>query len=725
MIVRLLAISFLAAWSAAHFDSRISVGAETPSRETLETDKLFANAIADRNNQWDSLLKDVGKVKEGLGLSARLSSESITVGEKLQIDLCIKNVTELPSSYGYDRYNPTVPFVLVRDQDGKPARLTASGLHRAFPDAYMSSGTNVPLLPGDGFNTSYPLSSDFALENPGKYSVLVGWHGSAGGVIVAKRLEFTLWSKDANGAGKARSTTPPVTAPEAIVNPAPGMDEEWSTLLKAAGKESNGCILTGVLSPYSPDAVHLVLSITCVRDMNPPAPWYQYHESGCKVKLGSVPSNYRILIHDSAGKRAPMTPFGREFFQRRYEEYSRSVRVGHSIGTWLPLDELFCLRSGEAYAVVAAIPEKPGSLAGLVSPAITFRAPQFSIAGLTRPLYGSDELWPKLVARASVRDPILASECKIVYSNEPFGPDGEPQIMLRKRSGETFGLELKSAETTVLVRDHRGTPTFPLAIIDPRDEYDKWPGAAERARAKRWMDTTPFEPLDRRVESPAGTKAIVTYPRFPYRYLIIPGEPYTIVVAVRMRGDHPSFVVLGPLTYALPSQGDYRSFDSRSHEPLPTPAYKPAPPIHMQWDSLVRFAGKPFHDLVLTASEDKRGELKVALANQGKQSLLIKTWDGIAGYDVQVRNADGKPVSLTEKGKALFQGGTALDARELKPQERIEATVPVVDLFDMHVHGTYTVLASLPVIGEVDAVLTATPIKIQLGNASVPRGPGS
>ncbi len=103
MIVRLLAISFLAAWSAAHFDSRISVGAETPSRETLETDKLFANAIADRNNQWDSLLKDVGKVKEGLGLSARLSSESITVGEKLQIDLCIKNVTELPSSYGYDR----------------------------------------------------------------------------------------------------------------------------------------------------------------------------------------------------------------------------------------------------------------------------------------------------------------------------------------------------------------------------------------------------------------------------------------------------------------------------------------------------------------------------------------------------------------------------------------------------------------------------------------------
>jgi hypothetical protein len=269
----------------------------------------------------------------------------------------------------------------------------------------------------------------------------------------------------------------------------------------------------------------------------------------------------------------------------------------------------------------------------------------------------------------------------------------------------------------VLVRDGRGKSISPIALKDPADE---WPDAAEWIRAKRWMDTTLFQPLDRRVESPAGSKAIATFPRFPDRYLIMLGEPYTIAVAIRLRGDHPAFVVAGPLTY-VPSYAAFRTLNSDSHDPLPNPIVKPVPPIHTQWESLVRFAGEPFRDLVLTASEGARGELKVSLINQGKQSLMIKNWEGLAGYDVQVRNADGKPVPLTEKGKALFNGGAALDAHELKSQEKIEAMFSIAELFDLPVSGPYTVLASLPVIGEVDAVLTAKAIKMQLGKAAVPK----
>jgi len=52
---------------------------------------------------------------------------------------------------------------------------------------------------------------------------------------------------------------------------------------------------------------------------------------------------------------------------------------------------------------------------------------------------------------------------------------------------------------------------------------------------------------------------------------------------------------------------------------------------------------------------------------------------------------------------------------DLKPEERIEATLPIHDLFEMKAPGDYTVLASLPVVGEVDAVLTAAPVKVRIG----------
>ena len=63
----------------------------------------------------------------------------------------------------------------------------------------------------------------------------------------------------------------------------------------------------------------------------------------------------------------------------------------------------------------------------------------------------------------------------------------------------------------------------------------------------------------------------------------------------------------------------------------------------------------------------------------------------------------------------------ALEIRDLKPGEAIAASLPLTDLFDMQTPGEYTLLVSLPVIGDVDAVLTAAPIKFRIG--AIPAAP--
>ena len=106
------------------------------------------------------------------------------------------------------------------------------------------------------------------------------------------------------------------------------------------------------------------------------------------------------------------------------------------------------------------------------------------------------------------------------------------------------------------------------------------------------------------------------------------------------------------------------------------------------------------------------------MVNQSKTPICVKKWEGAAGYNLLVRGTDGKAVPMTEKGKTLFDGGSVIDTRDSKPNETIEQSIPLAELFDMKAPGEYTVLASLPVVGDVDAILTAAPLKVRVNQKS-------
>ena len=263
-------------------------------------------------------------------------------------------------------------------------------------------------------------------------------------------------------------------------------------MFKAAGDEHNGFLLSGALSPLSPNAVHLVMSVTCVRNTDVSGSWFHNQAEGCTVKYGNVPSNYRVLIHDSRGNRVATTNFGKEFFERHYEEIPRNVSLHCATGTWLALDELFCLRPNEEYTVLAMVPDEAGGTTGLVSPPIKIHVPELPEPGVTRPLYGSDWLWEKLAVRALKQDSEdVMIACKSI--DNPLAVGRIPEIQLQNRSGHFFGPEVELAESTVLVRDSRGEPAHALRVEDhAEDEIRRYPAAAERLKAFRQSDSSLF-----------------------------------------------------------------------------------------------------------------------------------------------------------------------------------------------------------------------------------------
>ena len=79
----------------------------------------------------------------------------------------------------------------------------------------------------------------------------------------------------------------------------------------------------------------------------------------------------------------------------------------------------------------------------------------------------------------------------------------------------------------------------------------------------------------------------------------------------------------------------------------------------------------------------------------------------------------GQAGATDGKGQGILLRRRCLEIRDLKPGEAITATLPLGELFDFKTPGEYTILASLPVLGNVDAVLTARPVKVRESSESL------
>ena len=158
-------------------------------------------------------------------------------------------------------------------------------------------------------------------------------------------------------------------------------------------------------------------------------------------------------------------------------------------------------------------------------------------------------------------------------------------------------------------------------------------------------------------------------------------------------GKQPIFAVSAPLTslpflpWAEPGPG--------------RPAASSPPPCSKKQDdyaTLSRFAGKPFEGLLLNASASaKRHEL--SSVNQSNTPICVKKWEGAALRLQRAGSRIRRQARLHDgKGKSLFDGGSAIETRDLKPKETIEQSIPVAELFDTKAPGEYAVLAC-PVVG--------------------------
>jgi hypothetical protein len=69
---------------------------------------------------------------------------------------------------------------------------------------------------------------------------------------------------------------------------------------------------------------------------------------------------------------------------------------------------------------------------------------------------------------------------------------------------------------------------------------------------------------------------------------------------------------------------------------------------------------------------------------------------------------------MSSAGKETIKSAHIIEGIELPPGHELTNTLSLEALFEIERPGEYTVLATLPVVGDVDALLAATPITFRV-----------
>ena len=699
--------------------------------------------------------------REGGVVGAYLPTSGV-VGEPLTLTLSIKNFAETEAPF--DTGDTWAAFrVWMRDDGGKPVERIKPGWKLGLADT-ASTGSNLRIFgslklliePGCGWGIKVPLQQCFDLSRPGRYEVVARYAYD----LYSRRIAVEIQPRSRTvQAGVPKATNERWVTGESFA-PAVRFDEQWQAASSVAGRTRGGLTLevnlspiaprvfNTYLSPLVPQAFNLAVSLTNVGTNADPAPYWQWSrevgyapEDGVKTEVGIKATDYHLLLRDDAGNPVPMTPEGQDWLQIQdparqllnpytygmagagetdqgpRQTGSILLRPGDAVGFGMPLHRLFPLRVGQRYTALVVLPGKLATDAVWVSPMVTINIPEPEMFGPDRPLYGSGRMWDRLLRTAGLARSGLKLKAEIISARA-----GSAVMHLEAKAPEQdrtpSSLNIIPESTVILVRDSLGAPVL----------------TNQRGGCLGGICWSPVAGTSKAVEKYASRCQDLSL-----SYHLLPGERYTLLAAVGVEHSHAgesvpaeSLLVATPVTFVVPAENAASHLDGgtdggrcpssiggRPGEQW-TPGVPPTLSPQQRWDFCSQFAGKPYNGMVLEASAHRPDQLLLALRNCRKEGTWIKKWSDESDYDILVRDPQGKLLQLTDKGKRFFQGGKTLDAHHLKEGETIKATLPIGELFDTRAPGEYTVLASLPVIGDtIDAVLTAAPVRIRIDAVDV------
>ena len=317
--------------------------------------------------------------------------------------------------------------------------------------------------------------------------------------------------------------------------------------------------------------------------------------------------------------------------------------------------------------------------------------------GVTRPPLGSDRVFYRLLSDAGAAHAGIA-----LY----------PTLLLRPY-GARLDLTLKNGTSGPI--DRRIKPRGGIVIVrDSKSGVTMLPCDDDGAREPYWGSTIGGAPMLAPGDAAANDSAYLDG-----RHLR-PGRTYTVLAAATF--DRETDHVNGTTTVVAPPIGfrEAEPYINANHAPAPLngAGHLPAPLVEQtpekQWKLLSRFSGRAFGGLLLKAALKGTDSITVELRNQTRESSKIVRWNGESEYDIILRDCAGRFMPMTEKGKRFFNRGKFLDIRWLKAGQSTVETFSLCGLFETRVPGDYTALISLPVFGQVDAVLTAAPITVNV-----------
>jgi hypothetical protein len=371
------------------------------------------------------------------------------------------------------------------------------------------------------------------------------------------------------------------------------------------------------------------------------------------------------------------------------------------------MERAFALTPGEQYTALVVLPGKLPGNPCWVSPMVKLKVPEPEIAGVNRPPYGSDRFWDRFLAVAGQAKHGVALETTIETNGNSHVDEQmrfvNGHLIQQIRMKNIAGPRVCARDEVVLIHDSGGRP-----LLKNAGGRCIWPLAFSEGG-----ENGPLGPLKLTNPYPLGLV-----------YHFRPGESYTALAAANVdhspnQNKRDGLVVARPLTFSLPDPDSNCGVTSGRELAEKSPASQSASSTpksaERHWQTLSRFAGKPTDGLLLEASVAASGQLVVTLRNGGAWIIVAK-WSGDSGYEILVRDPAGKIIPLAGSRTKSPEDGGILNVVSLGRGEEISARLPVDELFAMKAPGEYTALVSLPVLGDVDAVLTAAPIKIRIGS---------